>query len=63
MCEKGGFLILTDAAWIADSGRFMQAIETGELGEVEPVTVPVRVNIASIIDVYHWKHPLPREQK
>ena len=60
---EDGFLTLKDAAWIADSGRFMQAIETGNLSEVEPVTCLVRVNIASIVDVYEWRHNLPREQK
>ena len=40
-----------------------QAIEDGVLNEVEPVTGRVRVNIGSIIDVYEWRHPLPREQK
>jgi hypothetical protein len=58
-----GFLELKDAAWIADTGRFMNAIENGALDEVEPVTCPVRVNIGSIIDVYEWRHELPRKQK
>ena len=57
------FLHLEDAAWISDTGRFMDAIETGTLGEIEPVTTPVRVNIATAIDVYHWNHPLPKKQK
>ena len=59
----GQFLVLEHAAWIADDGRFGQAIEDGVLNEVEPVTGRVRVNIGSIIDVYEWRHPLPREQK
>lgn len=58
-----GFLILSDAAWIADSGRFMQAINEGRLSEVEPVDGLVRVNIASITDAFDWKHELPRTQK
>ena len=29
-------LVLEDAAWIADTGRFAQAIEKAEFGEVEP---------------------------
>ena len=33
----GNFVQLEKAAWIADSGRFMTAIKTGELNEVEPV--------------------------
>jgi hypothetical protein len=59
----GKFLTLKDAAWVADSGRFMNAIETGSLSEVEPVTCKVRVNLDSIVDVYDWRHELPREQK
>lgn len=29
-------LVLSSACWIADSGRFMQAIATSEFSEVEP---------------------------
>ena len=29
-------LVLEDAAWIADTGRFATALKTGELNEVEP---------------------------
>src|SRR5574341_1053677 len=29
-------LVLTDAAWIADTGRFSEALRTGTLSEVEP---------------------------
>jgi len=29
-------LVLEDAAWIADTGRFAKAVATGEFGEVEP---------------------------
>lgn len=60
---KGKFLVLDDAAWVADSGRFMNAINEGTLSEVEPVNCSVRVNTESIVDVYVWRHPLPREQK
>lgn len=59
----GGFLVLEDAAWVADSGRFTQAITDGKLNEVEPVTVPVFVNMNAITDVFVWNHELPREQK
>lgn len=59
----GKFLRLADAAWIADDGRFMQAIRDGVLNEVEPVFVDTFVNTDSFIDVYYWNHPLPREQK
>ena len=59
----GKFLVLEEAAWIADDGRFMEAIETGKLSEVEPVTCEVVVNTDALIDAYEWRHPLPREQK
>lgn len=59
---KGKFITLEDAAWIADSGRFQQAINKGTLSEVEPVDGPVRVNSESIVDAYEWRHELPRVQ-
>jgi len=57
------WLVLGNAAWVADSGRFKQAIETGELNEVEPVNVSIRVNTSSITDVYSWFNTLPDKQK
>jgi len=58
----GKFLVLEKASWIADSGRFMQAIENGKLDEVEPVEEAV-LNTDSITDAFPWKHKLPDEQK
>ena len=57
------FVVLDEAAWIPDSGRWMQAIESGKLEEVEPVTVPIRVSLAAIIDVWPWLHAMPNTQK
>jgi hypothetical protein len=57
-------LVLSEVAWIADSGRFAQALATGVLSEVEPYpTGPVIVPRAVIVDVSEWNHPLPRSQK
>jgi len=58
---KGKFIVLEDAAWVADTGRFSKAIESGTLLEVEAVTVDVVVNTDSIVDAYIWKHRLPKE--
>lgn len=58
----GNFIELEKAAWIADSGRFMQAIKDGELNEVEPVG-QAWVNLDSITDMFPWKHTLPTKQK
>ena len=57
------FLVLDEAAWIADSGRFMQALKDGVLKEVEPVPDGTLVNVAAITDAFQWSHPLPKEQK
>jgi hypothetical protein len=59
----GKFLVLEDAAWVADTGRFSGAINEGVLNEVEPVEVEMYLNVDSITDAFQWKHPLPREQK
>lgn len=59
----GNFLELEDAAWVADTGRFREAIMNGVLSEVEPVEVAMYININSITDAFEWTHKLPREQK
>ena len=56
-------LLLEDAAWIADTGRFATALKTGVLNEVEPFADPVIVPRGCIVDATLWSHPLPREQK
>ena len=56
-------LILEDASWIADSGRFHDALATGNLNEVEPYINQVIVSRGGIIDATIWGHELPRNQK
>jgi hypothetical protein len=58
-------LVLEDAAWIADDGRFSQAITTGSLNEVEPFPRGSRVIVGrgSLIDACTIDWPLPTEQK
>lgn len=60
--QVGKFLFLDDAAWIADTGRFHDALRTGKLHEVEPALSTVRLNTECIVDVYEWKHELPKTQ-
>lgn len=60
--RMGNFLVLVDASWVADSGRFMQAIKDGALSEVEPVGDAI-INLDSVVDAFPWKHKLPTEQK
>ena len=56
-------LLLEDAAWIADSGRYSNALKTGELSEVEPYPDRATVFCNGLIDAAEWTHPLPREVK
>jgi len=58
----GKFLELEDASWVADSGRFMNAIKEGTLNEVEPVG-KAYVNTESITDFFPWNNKLPDAQK
>lgn len=58
----GSILELEDAAWIADSGRFSDALKTGKLSEVEPCGAAF-INTSSITDFFPWNHKLPTEQK
>ena len=56
-----GELVLADAAWIADTGRWSAALATGKLSEVEPYPGLCIVSRAAIVDVAPWAHPLPRD--
>lgn len=59
----GQFLRLSDAAWIADDGRFTQALANGALSEIEPYPGECLIGAGSVLDVSEWLHDLPRSQK
>lgn len=59
----GKFLVLEEAAWIADTGRFSDAMSKGVMEEVEPVEKEMFINTDSITDAFPWKHKMPKEQK
>jgi hypothetical protein len=58
-------LVFSDAAWIADSGRFSDALKMGTLDEVEPFPFAndVIIGRGAIVDCTEWAHDLPQEQK
>jgi len=58
-------LILLDAAWIAEDGRFANAVAEGTYTEVEPFPDGRKVIIGrgTITDACIITHPLPRVQK
>lgn len=56
-------LVLEDAAWIADTGRFADVLRTGEFDEVEPFpSGQVIVGRGAVIDAVEIL-VAPREQK
>lgn len=56
-------LVLEDAAWIADTGRFADALEKAEFGEVEPFPAGrVVLGRGAVIDAVEIKLA-PRSQK
>ncbi len=56
-------LVLEDAAWIADTGRFSDALKSGTFSEVEPFPEgKLIIGRGSIVDAVKIK-TLPRKQK
>lgn len=56
-------IVLQDAAWIADTGRFHDFIKTGKVNEVEPFDDDVILGRGSVVDATRWRFDLPRAQK
>jgi len=56
-------LILEDASWIADTGRWMNFLKDGKYDECEPFQDQVIVGRKSLIDATIWRHKLPTQQK
>ncbi len=56
-------LVLEDAVWVADAGRFTQAFTDGALSEVELFPKgEVIVGRGSVIDACVWDRDLPKDQ-
>jgi hypothetical protein len=56
-------LVLEDAAWIADLGRYHKATTAENLSEVEPRDGLVIIGRGSVVDAVLWFGPLPRSVK
>ena len=57
-------LLLEDVSWIADTGRFSDALKKGELNEVEPYPeIPVIIGRGAIVDASIWDHSRKLVQK
>jgi hypothetical protein len=56
-------LLLEQASWIPDTGRFHDALRDGKFSEVEPFINDVLISRGSIIDITEWSHKLPKDQE
>ncbi len=58
-------IVLTEASWIPETGRYQQCIASGAINECEPYpeTTQVIVGRGAIVDGCEWTNPLPRIQK
>jgi hypothetical protein len=60
---RGDFVMLEDASWIADTGRYHDCLVSGVFSEVEPYPITTTINMGSLINFAPWPHVLPRKQK
>lgn len=56
-------LLLENASWIADSGRFHNALRDGTFDEIEPFVNDVIISRSAVIDATVFSHELPKSQK
>ncbi len=60
----GKFIVMEDASWIADTGRFFECLrKTDVFIEVEPFQHPLYVNTDAIVDATPWPYQLPTNPK
>jgi len=55
------WLALTKTAWVADTGRWSEALASGTLNEVEPYPDAdvVLVSLGAVVDIAPWHGALP----
>jgi len=59
----GDFVVIEQASWIADTGRFHDCLLNGSFGEIEPYPNQAFVNTSALVDAAPWDHVLPTSQK
>lgn len=64
---RGKFLVLEDATWVADTGRYSESLsgKIAELSssELEPSPRPVVLNTDHITDAVSWPFQIPKVVK
>ena len=58
---RGDFVRLLYPSWVADSGRWNEALRDGKLSEVEKCLEYCWVNLGAAVDIHPWLHDLPNE--
>ena len=53
-----GYVKLTKAAWIADTGRLHSFLKSGKVNEFEGFPSGTYINTDTIIDLSYWPHKL-----
>ena len=57
-------LVLEDASWVADTGRFAEALAKGVVTDVEPCPAgQTLLGRGAMIAAFRWTHDLPRTVK
>jgi hypothetical protein len=56
-------LVIEDASWIADTGRFHNCLKDGSFSEVEPYPTKAVVHFGALVNSAPWDHDLPKDQK
>ena len=59
--ETDAFVLLRNGGWVADTGRLGLALETGKVCEFERAPGAFAISKGSIVDVFPWGHPIPKE--
>jgi hypothetical protein len=54
-------IVLSDVVWVAASGKFQVALETGQLVDwmMYPDGAPVILGRMSVVDATPWSNPMP----
>lgn len=55
--------VVLRGGWLAETGRFSVALETGAIGEYEQAPDEFMVRKDTIVDVFLWRHDVPAKTK
>ncbi len=59
----GRSILLENACWVADTGRFSESLKDGTLKEVEMFASDAIVSFGAIVDATIWTNDLPTKTK